>query len=210
MLCEGQGSVFLSLPTGELRALPLDSDFQAKFLPASSGPYTIQCGNETRTVEVSLPGRAGSAAYPAWEPYAGADILFPAAGAAIVFLAALFLASRFFLKPSTIFSKSESGGRVRLLLRAGEDLRGIKISDPQGGEDGQPLELSIPHLPSGADWSWEYAGNPGEPLLSAHLSAKCAKGGISLLSGMGGGGAPKQKAAGTEKAEKRKLPKHQG
>ena len=199
ILCEGQSSVFLSLPTGELRELPLDSDFQAEFLPASSGPHTVQCGNETRTISVLLPAHADPGAYSSGENLA------LAAGAAIIFLAALCLAARLFLKPCTIFSKSGCNGRVRLYLHAGEDLQGIKIFDPQGGEGGQPLELSIPHLPSGAEWIWEYDANPGWPLLSARLSAKGAKGEISLLSGSGSGMPAK---AAEKSREARKLPKH--
>ena len=197
VLCEGQSSVFLSLPTGELHALPLDPDFQARFFPASSGPHTFQCGNETKTIIVSMRQRADSGAYSSGEN------LFLAAGAAIAFLAALLLAAKASLKPCTAFSKSVSGGRVKLFLRAGEELRGIRIIDPQGGEGGKPLQLFIPRLPAGAAWDWEYDENPGEQLLAARLSAKSAKGGISLVSGAGGGGM--QTAADMEKAGKRKL-----
>ena len=180
--------------------MPLDSGFQAKFSPAVSGPYTFQCGKETKTVAVSLPQQKDSRAYSSGEN------LFLVAGAAIVFLAALFLAAKVFLKPRTIFSKSVGYGRVRLFLRAGEEMHGIKINDPQCGENGGPLELSIPHLRCGAAWSWEYEGSIGEPLLAARLSVKCAKGEISLLSGVGGGNT--QKAAEENKHEKRKLAKH--
>ncbi len=202
VLCEGQSQVFLSLPSGELRAISLDSDFQAKYLPASSGPHTFQCGNETATVAVSLPKRSDSGAYSSGEN------LFLVAGVAIVFLAALLIAAKFFLKPSTIFSKSGSNGCVRLFLRAGEEMHGIKINDLQGGEDGHPLELSIPHLPAGAAWSWEYERNASEPLLAARLSAKCANGEISLLSSVGE--CNMQKVAEKNKHGTRKLAKHQG
>ncbi len=199
MLCEGQSKAFLSLPTGELRALALDSDFQAKFIPDASGPYTIQCGNETRTISVLLPARADSGAYSSGENF------FLVAGMAIVFLAALLLAAKILLRQRTIFSKSFSGGRVRLYLRAGEDLRDIKITDLQGGFDGAPLSLSIPRLAAGAEWSWEYEISAGEPLLAARLSAKCAKGTISLVSGTGENNS---QAMEKNKREKRKLPKH--
>ena len=150
-----------------------------------------------------LPAHADAGAYSAGEN------LFLAAGMAIAFLAALLIAAKFFLKPPTIFLKSGSNGRVRLFLRAGEEMHGIMINDPQGGEDGQPLALSIPHLPSGAEWSWEYDGHPGEPLLAARLSAKGAKGEVSLLSGSGAG-VPAQKAMGKSQEGVRKLPKHAG
>ncbi|MFA6907992.1 MAG: hypothetical protein WC263_04155 [Candidatus Micrarchaeia archaeon] len=204
ILCEGQGSVFLSPPSGELRALPLDSDSQARFFPASGGPHTIQCGNETITIQVPLPSAADSRAY------SGGESLFLAAGASIAFIAALLLAAKVFLRPRTAFSKSESNGRVRLCLRAGEDLREIRITDAQGGEGGQPLHLFIPRLPSGAEWKWEYERSPGGPLLAARLAAKCAGGGISLVSGAQDGGAPWQNAKGAEKSEARKLPKAGG
>jgi len=195
VLCEGQRFAFVSPPTGELRALPLDSDSQASFAPASSGPYTFQCGNETKTIIVSLPVPSGPGAYSSGEN------LFIVAGAAAVFLAALSLAARIFLKPCTTFTKSASGTRVRLCLCAGKDLHGVRISDPQGGA-GRPLELSIPRLPAGAAWSWEYEMDSGEPLLAARMEAKCADGGISLVSGMKGG---MQKPGGAGMAGKRKL-----
>ncbi|MFA5929885.1 MAG: hypothetical protein WC861_03295 [Candidatus Micrarchaeia archaeon] len=200
ILCEGQGAAFVSLPSGGLEALPLGPDSQARFSPAMPGPYTFQCGNETITIRVSLPGAAGQGAY------SGAESTFIAAGAAIAFIAALCLAARFFQKPCTVFSKSESSGRVSLFLRAGEDLHGIRISDPQGGEDGAPLELSIPHLAAGQEWGWEYESNGG-PLQGAALSAKCKKGEISLVSGATPGGARLQKGAGKNRGEARKLAK---
>ena len=201
MLCEGQSSVFLSLPSGEVRALPLDSDFQAKFFPATSGPHTFQCGKETATVAVFLPKPADSGAYSSGEN------MFLVAGVAIAFLAALLIAAKAFLKPRTIFSKSGGGGRVLLFLRAGEDLQGITIYDPQGGENGQPLKLLIPRLPSGAEWRWEYESSGG-PLLDARLEAKCANGAVSIISDTGHSGVPKQKMAGKSRRENRKLAKH--
>ena len=202
VLCEGQSQAFLSLPTGELRALALDSDFQAKFSPAASGPYTIQCGNETKTISVTLPAREDSGAYSSGENF------FLVAGVAIVFLAALLLAAKIFLKPRTVFSKSFSNGRARLYLCAGEELYGIKITDPQGGIDGAPLSLSIPRLACGAEWSWEYEAESGEPAIAARLSAKCAKGSLSLVSGTGEGSAQQQKADEKKGREIRKLAKH--
>ena len=202
VLCEGQSSAFISLPTGGLHALALDSDFQAKFSPTAPGPYTIQCGKETKTISVLLSPRADSGAFSSGEN------LFLVAGAAIVFLAVLLTAAKVFLNPRTVFSKSYAGGRVRLCLRAAEDLKEIKITDPQGGESGTPLLLSIPHLACGAEWNWEYDGS-GEPLLAARLSAKCAKGSVSLISCVEGGSVQKQTMADMGKAEKRKLPKHE-
>ena len=204
ILCEGQSSVFLSLPSGDLRALPLDSDSQAKFIPTSYGPHTFQCGNETATVAVSPPAREDSGAYSS-----GENILI-VSWVAIVFLAALFISAKVFLRPRTTFLKSGGSGRVKLLLRAGEDLRAIKIADPQGGEDGEPIVLVIPRLPAGATWGWEYECTSGEPLLAAHLSAKGAKGGISLFSCGEHGGIQRQKASEKNKREIRKLAKHSG
>jgi len=203
VLCEGQVQAYVSLPTGELRALALDSDFQANFLPASSGPYTFQCGNETKIVAVSLPAQADARAYSS-----GENILL-AAGAAFAFVAVLLIAAKILLAPRTLFSKSGKDGRTRLHIRPGEDLREIRITDPQGGENGAPLQLLIPHLPKGADWAWEYEHEPGERMLSARLVAKCKKGVISLVSGVEDGGkALKQNAAVAGGHEKRKLPKH--
>ncbi len=193
VLCEGQSRVFLSLPSGGLQALPLDPDFQAEYAPVSSGPYTFQCGNETKTVLASLPRQAGAGAYP------GGENLFLAAGMAAVFLAALLAAAKYFLRPTTVFSKSAGGGRAAIFLRAGEDLREITITDLQGGEGGRPLSLSIPHLSAGAEWNWEYECDPGGPLLAARLSAKCRKGGVSLVSCVEGGAMQKQAAGGAWK-----------
>jgi len=202
ILCEGQSSAFLSLPTGELRALALDSDFQARFTPTASGPYTIQCGKEAKTILVPSPLRSDSGAFSSGENF------FLVAGVAIVFLFALLISAKIFLKPKTIFSKSSAGGRVRLYVRAAEDLKEINISDLQGGVDGSPLQLSIPHLPAGAEWNWEYEGS-SEPLLAARLSAKCAKGELHLLSSVEDGSAQKQKMGDGIKRENRKLPKHE-
>jgi len=204
ILCEGERQVFLSSPSGELRAISLDSDFQAKFSPQSFGPHTFQCGNETKTVAVLLPPQTDSEAYSSGENF------FIVAGAAIVFLTMLLIAAKFFLKPHTIFSKSVGNGRVRLFLRAGEDLQMIKISDPQGGEDGAPINLFIPHLPALASWNWEYECNNGEPLPAARLSAKCANGAISILSDVGGCSASNHKMAENNKHENRKLAKYHG
>jgi len=203
VLCEGQAQAYVSLPGGGLRALALDSDFQAKFAPASQGPYTFQCGNETKTIAVSFPRGADSGAF------SSQDGTLLAAGAAFAFVAVLFIAAKSLIVPSTHFSKSEKNGRVELSICAGEDLRDIRITDPQGGENGAPLQLFIPHLSKGADWAWEYKHEPGERTLSARLAAKCKKGVISLVSGVEDGGkALKQNAAGAGGHEKRKLPKH--
>ena len=181
-----------------MRALALDAGYQASISPEESGPYTFQCGNETKTIDVRMPARADSGAY------SGGEIPIFAAGAALVFLAALFLAARAFLAPKTTFSKSAIGTRVRLLLRAGEDLRGIRISDPQGGGDGAPLELSIPRLEKGKAWEWEYELAEGEQLLFARMCAKGKRGDVSLVSGVEneGGKAGKGKKRGLRKLEK--------
>jgi hypothetical protein len=201
ILCENQSQAFVSTPEGETRALPLDSDFQAAFLPQEGGPYAVQCGREVKAIAVSMPPRADAPAYPGWE-----NILI-AAGAVLVFLAALLAAQYLFLRSRTEFSKSSEGGSVRLCLRAGGDLREIRISDPQGGGGGAPLELSIPLLPAGARWEWEYERAPGEPLLPARMSARAANGVISLISGPKGNGAPGQKIS-EAKQGKQKLPKY--
>ena len=117
VLCEGQSHVFLSLPSGELRTLPLDSDFQAEFLPQDGGPHTFQCGNETKTIPVPPHARADSGAY------SNGENLFIVAGMAAAFIAALFSAAKFFIRPCTSFSKSESNGRMKLCLRAGGSAR---------------------------------------------------------------------------------------
>jgi len=200
ILCEGEKQVFLSLPSGESRAVSLDSDFQAKVIPISSGPYTFQCGKETATIKVSLPKPEDSGAY------SGGENLFLVSVVAIVFLAAFFLAAKFLLKPCTIFSKSIDNGHAILFLRAGEDLREIKIIDNQGGEDGAPLHLSLPILTAGAEWRWEYECDDSAPLIAAHLSAKCANGVLSIISEGAGGSVPNQKKG---MHEKRKLAKHQ-
>ncbi|MFA6214360.1 MAG: hypothetical protein WC717_03715 [Candidatus Micrarchaeia archaeon] len=189
ILCEGQGTVFVSLPTGEVRAVSLDAGGQARFYPRSQGPHTVQCGREAKTVAVLMPPPQDSGAY------SGGEIPALAAGAAIAFIAILFIAAKRISSPRTEFSKSAANGQVSLRLRAGCDLRGITICDPQGGEGGAPIELSIPRLPAGAAWEWAYEQTPGAPLLPARLSAKCAKGEICLVSCADSAGACKKVAA---------------
>ena len=70
-----------------------------------------------------------------------------------------------------------------LRLCAGEDLHGIKITDPQGGEGGAPLQLAIPRLEKGRAWEWEYEIGEGAPLLPARMDARGKRGGVSLVSG---------------------------
>ena len=200
ILCENQSQAFVSSPEGDVRALALDSDFQASFLPQEGGPHTIACGRETQTIQVSMQPRGGAPAF------SGNENIFPAA-AALAFLAALVFALRLIIKPRTEFSKSSDGGTVRLRLRAGEGLRDITITDPQGGEEGKPLKLSVPRLAAGARWEWEYEPVPIKPPFPARMSARTAKGNISLLSNAGGKDAPGHKIPAAKNKERKKLAK---
>jgi len=199
ILCEGQPRAYLSTPSGETRALALDAASQASFFPQSSGPYTVQCGRETKTISVQMPSQPGAAAY-------GGDAAFiTVACVAAAFLLAAFIAAKILLRQKTEFTKREEGGRVKLCLRAGEALSHIEITDPDGGGAGSPLRLSVPRLAAGASWEWEYEqGMPGSPLAPARMSANSKRGRVVLASGASF--SPKAKA-GMQKM--RALPKNQ-
>ncbi len=195
VLCEGQASIFVSSPDGQLRAITLDIASQAAFYPQFKGPYTVQCGNETKTVIIQLPQQEGA------DALGGESALPIVTGVAIFIAAAIALAARMLLGRKTTFSKRCESGRVSLSLRAGQDLHSIKITDPDGGKGGAALELSIPRLRRGAAWSWEYEMEQGAPLLPARMHAKCKRGEIFLVSGTG------EKTEGEKKQVPRKLPK---
>ena len=193
ILCEGQRQAFVSSPSGGSRALLLDSGGQASFYPDEAGPHTIQCGNQTKTISVSL------AAQPSSLPAGSEGSFFlPVLALAIIIAAAALAALSRFTRRRTEFSKQERDGRVELRVFAAEELRSIRISDPDAEH-----ELRIPRLAAGAGWGWEYErAADGMLLAPAHLSAKTAKGEIHLLSGRSAGVKEKRKVR-----EKRQLPK---
>ena len=117
---------------------------------------------------------------------------------AIIIAVAAIAAFSHFTKRKTEFSKRENGGRVELRVFAAEELRGIKITDPDAEH-----ELNIPRLAAGSSWGWEYERSAdGLPLAPAHLSAKTANGELHLLSGKISGVKEKETVR-----EKRMLPK---
>jgi hypothetical protein len=195
ILCEGQQSAYLSSPDGQTLALLLDSASQSSFQPQQNGPYTVQCGNETKTVLVKLPPQPSAGAAPA-----GESTLPLVAGMALIVAAAAAIAAWLALGSRTEFTKSQEGGRVALRIRAGRALHSIKVIDPDGGQGGAALELSIPHLAKGEKWGWDYERQQGEQLAPASMRAKCNGKEISLISGAPAGGSTQQK-------EKRQLPR---
>lgn len=193
ILCEGQRTAYVSLPGGQALALLLDSSSQASFQPQQSGPYTVQCGNETKTLFVRLPQQPEAAAP------AGESMLLPVAAIALI-VAAAAAAAWLLLGCRTEFTKRQEGGRVLLRIRAGQELSMVKVADPDGGGP----ELLIPHLAKGEEWQWDYERADGAPLAPATMRAKCNGREISLISGAPVAGAAQQQK------EKRHLPRAQG
>lgn len=228
ILCEGKGAAYISAPDGSTRQLALDGGSQAQFTPEGTGPYTVQCGNETKTVFVQqAAAEAGTARDGGLVPLAA---LFSVAA----FLALMAVASAYVLasvlRGPTRFSKTVSGGRARLLLRAGREMERVRISDPVCFDHtGRGREFSIPALKKGAEWSFEYPIASPEKALPASLSADVGGRRASMLSELyieNAGGTPKPElekdagnwafpvqrcAAGREgRAAKRKLPRASG
>jgi hypothetical protein len=195
ILCEGQRSAYVSFPDGQVRAFLLDSASQASFQPQQDGPYTVQCGNETKTVVARLP------AAPAAGAPAGESMLPLVAALAILVMVIMAIAAWLALGRRTEFTKRQDGSRVLLCIKAGQGLHSIKVSDPDGGQGGAALELSIPRLAKGEKWEWDYERAQGAPLAPASMRAKCNGREISLISGIGREGAARQEKG------KRQLPR---
>ncbi|VVB99904.1 Uncharacterised protein [uncultured archaeon] len=207
VLCEGQESVFVSAPGGSAVQHSLDTSFQAEFTPEGAGPYTVQCGNETKTIFVKAEGNGADAAE---KMEAGNSFLFLAGAATIVLFFAIgaYLLARKFISGRTEFSKIVQGNSAVLHLRCGKKWSKIKISDPVSMGCGRPLELEVGTLASGKEWKFEYEIDEPEKALPASLLAECKGEKIMLLSSLrieGKNAAPHTREGRLQ--AKRKLPK---
>ena len=210
ILCEQQEKVFVSSPDGSTQTLGLDMNFQADFTPQQDGPYTVQCGRSTKTVQMEP-----AAQYPAAteQPAPNAALIL---GASVI-LAALLLSAVLFaariIFSQTIFEKSVQGNRAKLRLLTGKKLEKIEIEDPVSfSYSGKMMRFSIPSLSAGREWSWEYDISLPEKALPASLVALERGKKISLLSRLliegKEGGVPKASGTGAASPKlKRALPK---
>jgi hypothetical protein len=179
VLCENQGSIYVSFPSGGTRQVQLDSGFQAEVPADTPGSYTVQCGTETKVVAVAgPPGSAqGQPAQNDWVTLAAVAIML-----AFFLLATILLAWQVIFSRTT-FAKYVGNGRARLYLKAGKRLERIEISDPVSmGHAMGGLEFSLPAMAGGTEWSHEYEIKDPERALPASLSASDGKGRVSLLS----------------------------
>lgn len=207
VLCEQQEKIFVSSPDGSVRQLDLDSSYQAEFVPREPGPHTVQCGRETKTVEVASAQQGSDAMMEEERKDALAVLAASALFLAVLLSAALLLAKDHFSR--TVFSKAVGGGRARLFLQPAKRLERIEIEDPVSFSYGrQPLRFSIPSLDAGREWSWEYDIKHPEKALPATLEALQNGKGIAMLSKLSIEGEEKKSPdSGAPPAIKRKLPK---
>jgi hypothetical protein len=205
VLCEGEGIIYLSMPDGNVAALRLENNHQVALEPTIGGPYTVQCGNETKTFianlaknpdEITAQGDAG-----------GTVALF------IILITGLFLIASvavfLLMRSRTEFIKSVSGGKARITLVSGMDLHGIEIEDPVYMGAKEQLRFSIAHLSPGQKWAHEYEIAQANKALPASLTANSSKGKISLLSMLEieGGTPPKPLPGRRDIIVKKALPK---
>lgn len=179
VLCENQERVFVSPPSGQAEMLPLDSDFQAEFVPEVQGPHTVQCGREAKTVDIA-PAEGTGAGMAVQKD---ASLAFISVGMLLAgMLAALIFAARS-LFSSAQFTKRVEGNRARIFLKAGKKLEKVEIEDPVSfSYAGKPLHFSIPALKEGREWSWEYEIALPEKALPASLDALEGGKKVSMLS----------------------------
>lgn len=215
ILCEGQPSVFIVPPGGTAEMLSLDTTHQAEYVPGTPGPYTVQCGNDTKSIMV-----APQPAEPAGIAAAREEDLLVFAALSIFSLftlgAVLFAAKELFWE-RTEFRKIVGGNSAKLCLRAGRKLEKITIADPVAiGFSGKEMLFSIPMLCAGKEWAWEYEVEEPEKALPASLEAMQNGRQIIILSslfieGKESGGSHVAPAAGTKKIREmktlRRLPK---
>ncbi|MCX6769490.1 MAG: hypothetical protein NT051_02300 [Candidatus Micrarchaeota archaeon] len=200
--------------------MQLDYAWQASFSPPISGPYTVQCGKEAKTVEVTLQPIARQAA-----PEDGSGLLILVL--CCLFIICLFIAflaiARHLNSGRTEFVKSIGRNKAKLLLRVGARLSQIEITDPVSMDfKGPPLIFSIGSLANGQEWAYEYETEGQALVLPASLSAISKEGKVSILSSLfssdGKLFSPAQKGPGRTaerastsglplKKERKKLPK---
>ena len=181
ILCEGKGAAFVSEPDGVTVPLALDSSSQAEFTPQEAGPYTVQCGNDTKTVVVQQLQPAAITAQDGG--IASALVLFSIMAFVALMAAASVYISKTLLGGMTRFSKTVSGNKARLLLRADRAMEKVEILDPVCFDHtGRTMSFSIPALRGGAEWSFEYSIASPERALPASLTATAGGKGMSMLS----------------------------
>lgn len=209
ILCEGQGEAFVTSPSGATATLPLDAASQAVFLPREQGPHTVQCGKDAKVVEAIAQAQA--MAPEKSDATLGIAILAACGLLTIMALAAFVFFMLRFSEGKTQFCKHVEGKRARLVLRAGEEMAKVEISDPLFmGFPGEPLEFNIAIIRKGQIWSHEYEISEPSRALPASLRAKAGKGNLSLLSQLFIDGAPsfsESDAIAGMGARLRKLPK---
>lgn len=210
ILCENQESVYVSPPSGAQVRYDLDSDFQAFFVPDAPGPYAVQCGNETKIITVLAAASADGAGEGAAQQR-DYLVLYAVVVLFAVFAAAAALIAKVMIFERTLFAKSVENGMARLHLRAGKRMEDVSIDDPVSmGFAGKAVQLSIPLLLAGAEWSYEYEIGQPERALPASLKARMNGQEISILSELYIGREKKEvtnKTAEGSFAAKRKLPK---
>ena len=178
VLCENQSSVFVSAQGGGTRELALDADSQVNFTPPQGGKYAVQCGKSALVVSVpSAPP----------EPQAvqgdGGIYLLALAALFAVFSIGVFAFALRVLFSQSWFCKSVEGGTTKISLRAGAEMKNIRIRDPVAmGFTGKEVEFDIPRLEAGKEWQAEYAAESLQGALPASLQAECKGKKISMLS----------------------------
>jgi len=183
VLCEGNVEAFVSAPTGNIGRLALDEGFQAVFTPDAAGPYTVQCGNETKTINVL--GHAEEAEKVNAEGLGAISqfVLFSIAVFLSLMCIAAFYIAKTYLSGSARFSKSVSGNVATLFLRADRRMEHAEISDPVAFDHkGAEMKFSLPLLEAGAEWSYEYGISSPERALPASLTARVNGKNVSMLS----------------------------
>lgn len=213
ILCENQDSVYVSSPDGTQARHQLDSDSQSSFVPGASGPYAVQCGNETK-VATALPAPVADGAGAIKVSEGDSLVLYAVVVVLLMAAAAAAMIAKKMIFERTLFAKSVEGNLARLHLRAGRKMESVSIDDPVSmGFSGQALHLSIPLMTAGAEWSYEYEIENPDRTLPASLQAKMGGGQISLLSELWIGkknvGGNLKEAGGKKSAfaDRRKLPK---
>ncbi len=207
VLCENETSIFIAQPDGkgvEVRIPPEDS--QAFFVPEIAGPYAVQCGKETRQIDVSsaLPGEPPAEPKQDWALVALLFALF------LIILGGMVFIARKILSEKIAFTKSVEGGKAELFLRCEKRMEKLEISDPVAiGFSGEPFAFSIPALEAGKSWSFEYEIEDGERALPASLKFLDAEREVSMLSRLYIGGKGKKETSSKENAAgmKRKIRK---
>jgi len=186
ILCEGQQEAFVSAPTGNAVRLALDGNFQAEFTPDAAGPYTVQCGHETKTINAVLPESQSAEAVSAAEDGAlmlHQAVLFSIAVFLVMMCIAAFYIVKTYLSGRSQFSKSVSGNAATLFLRADKRMEDVEIADPVAFDHkGAEMKFSLRVLEAGAEWKHEYEISSPEKALPASLAARVNGKSVSMLS----------------------------